>query len=94
MSDPLAMRAFFVRCKENVDKVAFTFADGREFLGWVAEVTDDDVLVTWAPSPIYAQATGDGHWNPEDERVPFALIQTGSAASYDSSTRRWVNHVD
>ena len=94
MPDPFAMRAFFLYCEENVNKVAFTFADGREFLGWVAEVTENDVLVAWVPNPIYAQATGGGHWSPEDERVPFAPIQTGSAARYDSSTRRWVNHVD
>ena len=93
VSDSLAMQAFFTRCVESADKVGFTFLDGREFLGWVAEVTDEQVLAMWAPSPMYAQATGGREWNPEDEWVPFTAIRPASLASYDESAGRWVSNL-
>jgi hypothetical protein len=59
-------QAFFRQCIDNVDRVTFTFADGREFQGWAVEVEEDRVLVSWSPNPIYAQAHG-GQWSPDDE---------------------------
>ncbi|MGW1747589.1 hypothetical protein ACWCRD_18675 [Streptomyces sp. NPDC002092] len=85
-----ALRQALERCVERVDKIGFTFQDGREFLGWATEVTATAVLVSWAPSPLYAQATGGAAWEPEDQWVPLADITGDSVAAYDESERRWV----
>lgn len=85
-----ALRQALERCAERVDKIGFTFQDGREFLGWATGVTATAVLVSWAPSPLYAQATGGAAWEPEDQWVPLADITQDSVAAYDESDRRWV----
>ena len=61
MPEQQSLYDFLVRCADNSDKVGFTFVDDREFLGWIADVTEDRMLVMWAPSPVYAQATGGDH---------------------------------
>ena len=93
MPEQQSLYDFLIRCADNSDKVGFTFDDGREFLGWIAEVTEDRMLVMWAPSPIYAQATGGDEWNPDDEWVAFSALRTESLARYDKSVRSWVYHL-
>jgi hypothetical protein len=93
MSEEQVLYDFIVRCHDNSDRVGFTFVDGREFLGWIAEVTEDRMLVMWAPSPFYAQATGGDEWNPDDEWVPFTALRTESLARYDKSIPGWVYHL-
>jgi len=88
-SDP-NLRAIFERFADTGDKHAFRFRDGRDFLGWVMDVTEDAVLVSWAPSPFYAQATGTAEMSPEDELVRFSDIELGSLAWWDGAARQWV----
>lgn len=87
-----ALAAVFRRCSDDTAKVSFTFADGQQFLGWALEVTEDQVLVSWAPSPIYAQATGGREWAPADQWVRYDAIAPGSLATYDADQQRWVDH--
>lgn len=92
MTDVLRMKTFFAGCTDNAAKVGFSLVDGREFLGWIAEVADDRVSVVWAPSPIFMQATSGEKWNPDDEWIPFSAILAGTLAWYDTSARRWVTY--
>jgi len=43
-------------------------------MGWIEDVTDDAVLVMWAPSPFYAQATGTDEMSPPNEWIPLEQI--------------------
>ncbi|MCT9094001.1 hypothetical protein N4G70_34850, partial [Streptomyces sp. ASQP_92] len=85
---------YFSGCSERADKVSFTLVDGREFLGWVHEMTEDHILVAWAPSPFCAQADDGEAWAPEDEWVPFTALVLDSIASYDPSVPGWVNYLN
>ncbi|GAA1400680.1 hypothetical protein GCM10009639_42070 [Kitasatospora putterlickiae] len=78
-----ALRGYFARRWEDVAKVGFTCRDGREFLGWIADVDDDRVLVTWAPGPFDDR-------DADDEWFPLTAIRPGTAAHYDTTTRVWV----
>jgi len=93
MPEGQALYDFIVRCHDKSDRIGFTFVDGREFLGWISEVTEDRMLVMWAPSPIHAQAAGGEEWNPDDEWVPFTALRRESLAGYDTSVRIWVYHL-
>jgi hypothetical protein len=87
----LDVREYLVRCREAGDRVGFTFVDGTEFLGWVVEVDESGVVLSWAPSPVYAQATGSGNAIPPDESAPFDGIRTDSLARYDQSVGGWID---
>lgn len=87
--DP-SLLALLERSADAGDRHAFEFRDGREFLGWIVEVTDEAVLVSWAPSPFYAQAAGTTEMSPADEWVQFTEIVPGSLARWDDGTRQWV----
>ncbi|MFF6972015.1 MULTISPECIES: hypothetical protein [Streptomyces] len=50
MPDPLSLQEYLVERCERCDRVGFTLHDGREFLGWVTEVTDSLVLLDWPPA--------------------------------------------
>ncbi|BCJ48450.1 hypothetical protein GCM10010168_76240 [Actinoplanes ianthinogenes] len=76
-------------CVDTGDKVGFTLLDGREFLGWVAGVDGDRVLLSWAPSPMFAMSTSGTEWNPDDEWVRLSAIDAGTVARYDETSRRW-----
>ena len=85
-----ALRDALERCVDAGDKVGFTFLDGREFLGWVAEVDGDRALLMWASSPMYAMSTNGAEWNPDDEWVPLSTIDASTAARRDKASQRWV----
>ncbi len=87
--DP-GLRALLERSADAGDRHAFRLRDGREFLGWIVEVAAEAVLVSWAPSPFYAQATGTTEMSPADEWVQFTEIASGSLARWDDATRQWV----
>ncbi|MFE7563208.1 hypothetical protein [Kitasatospora sp. NPDC057500] len=78
-----ALRDYLARRCEDVAKVGFTCRDGREFLGWIAEVAEDRVLLTWAPGPLDDR-------DPEDEWLPLAAIRPRTAAHYDTATPGWI----
>jgi hypothetical protein len=91
MSEPLPLQVYLLDRYERCDRVGFTLRDGREFLGWVAEVTDSRVLVDWAPSPMDLTPASEaelldesGEWFSLDAIVP------GSASHYDRTTRTWI----
>lgn len=88
-----AVRLCFERFGEDRSRVGFRFRDGREFLGWAPETDEDAVLVLWAPSPFYAQATGTDDWAPPDEWVPFAEIDLSSLQFWDETARVWVDSL-
>ncbi|MFI9329960.1 hypothetical protein ACIGZJ_20735 [Kitasatospora sp. NPDC052868] len=84
MSDSRALREFLDHCLDSAEKVGFSLADGRDFLGWVAEVEDGRILAAWAPSPFAPE--------PGEEWLPITAILPGTAARYDRALRRWVEH--
>ncbi|GAA4722646.1 hypothetical protein [Phytohabitans rumicis] len=94
MSQRPAISAFFAACADRGDKVGFSLIDGREFLGWVYEVSDEQILVLWASNPIYAQAHGGERWNPDDEWMPLETIRTETVARYDQSRKQWLHMTD
>jgi hypothetical protein len=81
----------FERFVETGEKYAFRLRSGQEFLGWVMEVGEDAILVAWAPSPFYAQATGTEEMSPPDEWVRFADIEPSSLAYWDDAACRWID---
>ncbi|MEU9608019.1 hypothetical protein [Streptomyces sp. NPDC048057] len=85
-----ALREYLTECASRVDKVSFTLRDGREFLGWLVEVSDDHALVTWAPSPFHAQATDGEEWQPDDERIPLTEITPTTPAHYSRAQGSWI----
>lgn len=85
-----AVRLCFERLAEGGARIGFRFRDGREFLGWASETDEDAVLVMWAPSPFYAQATGTDDWAPPDEWVPVAEIDLSSLQSWNLAQGRWI----
>ena len=91
MNDDRESRRRFERFAETGEKHAFRLRSGRDFLGWVVEVGEDAVLVSWAPSPFHAQATGTDEWSPPDEWVRFADIDPASLSFWDGTARRWVD---
>ncbi|MFE9773717.1 hypothetical protein ACFYOV_19015 [Streptomyces sp. NPDC005931] len=91
MGDSRMLGRVLETCAERGDRIGFTLADGREFLGWVEEVTGTEALVSWAPSPVCFQATGGASWALEDEWVALADIGPESLGVYDESERCWVN---
>lgn len=86
-----AVRAALERFCDLGDKHAFELRNGTSFLGWAVEVSGDALLVSWAPTPLYAQATGTDAWAPPDQWIPFADIDLGSLAYWDPTTRGWVD---
>jgi len=44
------------KLKNTEESVYFTYGDGKKFEGWVLEVRGQSLLVSWKPSPIYAQS--------------------------------------
>ncbi|MEU0006809.1 hypothetical protein ABZ079_21655 [Streptomyces sp. NPDC006314] len=90
MAETEALRQALEQCARRADRIGFTFADGREFLGWAEEVTDAGVLVSWAPNPFYFQSTSGGAWEPDDEWVTLTHIAAESISAYDESAGRWV----
>ena len=93
MFEDQSLYDYFSGCFERADKVGFALVDGREFLGWIHEVTEDRILLAWAPSPFYAQANDGEAWAPEDEWVAFTALVLESIASYDPSVPGWVNYL-
>ncbi len=85
------IRETLARCSDEVLKVGFTLAGGRDVLGWVTGVTGDHVSVLHAPGPFDLGAA-DGHEEPEP--IPLSAIRPGSLAWYDATARRWVTHED
>ncbi|GGY11781.1 hypothetical protein [Streptomyces anandii] len=93
MFEDQSLYDYFSGCFERADKVGFALVDGREFLGWIHEVTEDRILLAWAPSPFYAQANDAEAWAPKDEWVAFTALVLESIASYDPSVPGWVNYL-
>ncbi|MGV9311184.1 hypothetical protein ACWDR0_03185 [Streptomyces sp. NPDC003691] len=112
-----ALLRYLATRRDHGDKVGFTLHDGREFLGWVAELHPDPApdpdeepdeepdpdrperpesltgpcaLLSWAPGPIYAQASADGSWNPDDEWIPLSAVVPGSPSHYGRDLRAWI----
>ncbi|GGZ28020.1 hypothetical protein GCM10010387_21780 [Streptomyces inusitatus] len=90
MSELLSFQSYFARCSERSDKVGFSLRDGREFLGWVVEVEESRILVSWAPGP-FDDPVDDGDGEDGDEWVAFASIRPGTVGHYDRTVRRWVS---
>ncbi|AEV85671.1 hypothetical protein ACWT_4649 [Actinoplanes sp. SE50] len=86
---PPTLRDALRSCVHTGEKIGFTLLDGRQFLGWAADVDGDRVLLSWAPSPMFAMSTDDAQWNPDDEWVPLSAIAADTAARYDEASRRW-----
>ncbi len=86
------IRRTFEQFAEVGEKHAFSFRGGGEFLGWVLEVGADAVLVGWAPSPLYAQATGTEEMAPPDHWVPLSEIVPESLAYWDDELRSWCSY--
>ncbi|MEU4623304.1 hypothetical protein AB0G04_25450 [Actinoplanes sp. NPDC023801] len=89
-AQPLALRDALEQCADAADKVGFTLLDGREFLGWVADLDGERALLMWASSPMHAMSTNGAEWNPDDEWVPLSAIDAGTVARRDKASRRWV----
>ncbi|MFE0421655.1 hypothetical protein [Streptomyces sp. NPDC058953] len=48
-------------------------------------------LISWAYSPLAAQAVGDPAWCPDDEWIPLTAVVPDTPAHYDrDATPRWV----
>ena len=90
MEELLSTRLRYERFAEVGAKHAFRLRSGREFLGWVVEIREDAVLVSWAPSPFYAQASGTADMSPPNEWVLFADIEPSSLNYWDDEKRRWI----
>lgn len=84
-------RLRFERFAEVGVKHAFQLRSGQDFLGWVIEVKEDAILVSWAPSPFYAQGRGTDDMSPPDEWVKFDDIEPTSLGYWDDVTRRWID---
>jgi hypothetical protein len=78
MTDAKAIYDYFNQLSETGDRCWFRLKSGGTFEGWVLEVSADEVLVMWAPSPFYAQATGTDEMSPPDEWIQFADIELSS----------------
>ncbi|WIN00554.1 hypothetical protein ACTOB_004268 [Actinoplanes oblitus] len=89
-AQPASLRHALRSCVETGEKLGFTLLDGREFLGWAADVDGDRVLLSWAPSPMYAMSTDGAEWNLDDEWVRLDAIDAGTVARYDEAARRWM----
>jgi len=74
---------------ENADQVAFSFVDGTHFQGLVEDVEPGRALLSWAPSPFYAQATGTDRWSPDDEWFEVSTILPATLERFDWENRRW-----
>ncbi|MFI1828324.1 hypothetical protein ACH41E_18020 [Streptomyces sp. NPDC020412] len=85
-----ALHDYLTERAARADKVGFTLRDGREFLGWLVEVSADHALLSWAPSPLYAQATGGAEWEPEDEWLPLTEIVPTTPAHYSRAAGGWI----
>jgi len=83
-----SIRLLFERFAETGAKHAFRLRSGQEFLGWVLDVGEEAALVSWAPSPFYAQATGTDETAPPDEWIPFTDIVPSSLSYWDDTARR------
>jgi outer membrane protein assembly factor BamB len=70
-------------------KHGFRLKNGTEFLGWVLETKEDAVFVAWAPSPLYAQATGTDKMSPPDEWIVYSKIDSNSRAYWDAEAKCW-----
>jgi len=66
------------KLKNTEESVYFTYGDGKKFEGWVLEVRGQSLLVSWKPSPIYAQSHNTDEMNPVDELIDFKDIDTNS----------------
>ncbi|MEU5978721.1 hypothetical protein [Streptomyces sp. NPDC047315] len=84
------LRDYLTERASRSDKVSFTLRDGREFLGWLVEVSADHALLSWAPSPLYAQATDGAEWEPEDEWLPLTAIVPATPAHYSRAAGSWI----
>ncbi|MEU0988273.1 hypothetical protein [Streptomyces sp. NPDC005953] len=93
MSELLALHGYFIRCVERSDKVGFSLRDGREFLGWVVEVEEGRILVSWAPGP-FDDPVDDGDEESGDEWVPYTSIRPGTIGHRDRTVHRWVTMPD
>jgi outer membrane protein assembly factor BamB len=70
-------------------KHGFRLINGAEFLGWVLEAKEDAVFVAWAPSPLYAQATGTDQMSPPDAWILYSEIDSNSQAYWDAEAKCW-----
>lgn len=77
------------RVADDGAKCAFRLR-GAEFLGWILEVEKGRVLLSWAPSPFFAQAAGTDQMSPVDEWVSLDEIAVDSYAAWDEASRRWI----
>ncbi|RCH66583.1 hypothetical protein DT019_20730 [Streptomyces sp. SDr-06] len=93
MLEDQSLYDYLCGCSERADKVGFALVDGREFLGWIHEVTEDHLLLAWAPSPFYVQADDGEAWSPQEEWVAFAALVLESIASYDPSVPGRVHYL-
>jgi hypothetical protein len=94
MAEASHIRLRFERFAETGAKHAFQLRSGREFLGWAMDIREEAVLVSWAPSPFYAQATDTDEMAPPDEWIPFTDIVPSSLSYWDDMARRWVSFLD
>ncbi|GGZ60053.1 hypothetical protein GCM10010387_62270 [Streptomyces inusitatus] len=91
MPDPLSLQEYLVKRCERCDRVGFTLHDGREFLGWVTEVTDSLVLLDWALGPMDLNPPAEQDLLDESgEWLSLDAILPGSASHYDRGSRTWV----
>jgi hypothetical protein len=94
MSNESEVRQRFEQFSETGETHAFRFRSGQNFQGWVIEVGEEAILVMWAPSPFYAQATGSDEMSPPDEWVKFSDIEPSSLSYWDDTAGLWIDYSD
>lgn len=64
--------------------VVLRLRSGVVLEGWLVDVTDDHVRFEWAPSPLYAQATGTDTMAPPAEDIRIDELE-----AYLDDARVW-----
>lgn len=71
-------------------KHAFRLRSGGEFLGWVLEVCQCELIAEWSPSPISSQSSIDDLLAPEDT-IRFEDIDLDSLSYWDETAQHWID---
>jgi len=69
-----AMFKVLEQFSRSSERVTFILKDGRRFEGWIEEIKEGRVLLSWAPSPFYAQAVGSDESDIPDEWIMLSEI--------------------